>query len=318
MEINDPQPEEEQAVSRRTFLKTAGFVVGAALAGGLTYEVVRPKPNYERSAEFSKAPDWQQNFAQMGRSTLDTNLWHYENSAKVPGYNREEQGYTDWRENVRIEPGIGLVIEAHKRDYRYPDDPEGKTFEYTSGRIDTRNSLSFEYGKLEAVMKMPRGEGTWPAFWLLSGNEVHTLNKNFTKAEREKQKFYLRNGEIDILEFYGKNPHVVTSTVHTYNGSSTEVIPVNDVTHSFHKYGVELTPDVMYLTFDDVPYHRFIKKSNDPNDWPFGNKNELYPILNLAMGGKDKETIGAINDADEAGWRLEVADISFYDYTGNR
>jgi len=299
-------------------LKIGGLALGAIVAAGITYETVRPKPDYERSNEFSKAPDWQQDFIGMGRSTLDTTLWHYENSANVPGYNNEQQGYTDWRENVRIEPGVGLVIEAHKREYRYPDDPNGRTFEYTSGRIDTRNSLSFEYGKLEAVMKMPQGEGTWPAFWLLSGNEVHTLGKNFAPEEEEKDKFYLRNGEIDILEFYGKNPHLITSTVHTYNRTFSKAIPVNDVTHSFHTYGVELTPDAIYLTFDNVPYHRVLRKTNNPNDWPFGNNNQLYPIINLAMGGKDKETIGTINDADEEHWRLEVANISFYDFTGDR
>jgi len=312
MEKERPEYAKDTRPNRKRALQIGAIVVGAILATGITYEAVKPRSDFERSSEFSATPDWEQNFIDTDRSTLDTNIWSYENSPDVPGYNDEAQGYTDWRENVRIEPGIGLVIEAHKRDYRYPNDPANKTFEYTSGRINTVNSLSFEYGKIEARMKLPEGEGVWPAFWLLSGNEVHTLDKDFTEKEKQEQKYYLRNGEIDIMEYYGNNPNVIEGTVHTYNDSSSKGIPVADVTHTYHTYGVEITPDAVYWTFDDKPYHRFLRTSNDPKEWPFGNNNEMYVILNLAMGGP----AGEINDAQEP-WRLEVADIAYYDYTGD-
>lgn len=315
MEIKGPKSNNEKYISRRNLLRWGVLGAGALLSTAVIYATVNELQSQEsllkRSSEFSKVPDWQQNFAEMKKETLDTGIWHYEMSPDVPGYNAELQGYTNWNENVRIEQGIGLVIEAHKRDYQYPNDPQGRKFEYTSGRIDTLNSLSFEYGKVEATMKLPKGEGVWPAFWMLSGNEVHTLNKDFSEKQKNDDQFYLRNGEIDIMEYYGNDPNKIEGTVHTLNGSEAKSIPIKDATDTFHTYGIEVTPNNVIWTLDDVPYHTFTKKSDNPNDWPFGNNNQLYIILNLAMGGP----AGPINDSQEP-WRLEVSNVKFYDYTG--
>jgi beta-glucanase (GH16 family) len=317
METQGPDHEKRKQTPRRDILRWgllgAGALLGTSAAIYGMNQIQSPETSSERSNEFSKTPDWQQNFAESQTGTLDTTIWSYETSPDVPGYNDEAQGYTDWNENVRIETGVGLVIEAHKRDYQYPNDPKGRQFEYTSGRIDTRNSLSFEYGKVEATMKLPRGEGVWPAFWLLSGNEVHTIDKDFSEKQINEQNFYLRNGEIDVVEYYGNNPSQVEATLHTYNGKQTKSTIINDTTRSFHTYGAELTPDNLIITVDDAPIYTFVKKSDNPNDWPFGNNNQMYVLLNLAMGGP----AGEINDSKEP-WRLEVANIAFYDYTGKR
>jgi len=317
MDIEGPNSDKEKNLTRRSFLRWGLVGAGAILTTTVVYSAIdqfqSPELSSERSNEFNKTPDWQQNFAELQTETLDTSIWHYETSPDIPSYNDEVQGYTDWRENVRIEQGVGLVIEAHKRDYQYPNDPQQRQFEYTSGRIDTRNSLSFEYGKVEARMRLPEGKGVWPAFWLLSGNEVHTIDKEFTPAQENDENFYLRNGEIDIMEYYGNNTGQVEATVHTYNDKTSSSVTVEDATREFHTYGVEVTPDNIIWTVDDVPYHTFVKKSNDPNDWPFGNNNQLYVILNLAMGGP----AGNVNNSQEP-WRLEVADVAFYNFTGNR
>ena len=317
MDIEGPNSDKEKNLTRRSFLRWGLVGAGAILATTVTYSAIShfqsPEFSSERSNEFNKTPDWQQNFAELQTDTLDTSIWHYETSPDIPSYNDEVQGYTDWRENVRIEEGVGLVIEAHKRDYQYPNDPQQRQFEYTSGRIDTRNSLSFEYGKVEARMRLPEGEGVWPAFWLLSGNEVHTIDKEFSQQQENDEDFYLRNGEIDIMEYYGNNPGQVEATVHTYNDKTSNSVTVEDATREFHTYGVEVTPDNITWTVDDEPYHTFVKKSNNPNDWPFGNNNQLYVILNLAMGGP----AGNVNNSQEP-WRLEVADVAFYNFTGKR
>jgi len=317
MDIEGPNSDKEKNLTRRSFLRWGLVGAGAILATTVTYSAIShfqsPEFSSERSNEFNKTPDWQQNFAELQTDTLDTSIWHYETSPDIPSYNDEVQGYTDWRENVRIEEGVGLVIEAHKRDYQYPNDPQQRQFEYTSGRIDTRNSLSFEYGKVEARMRLPEGEGVWPAFWLLSGNEVHTIDKEFSQQQENDEDFYLRNGEIDIMEYYGNNPGQVEATVHTYNDKTSNSVTIEDATREFHTYGVEVTPDNITWTVDDVPYHTFVKKSNDPNYWPFGNNNQLYVILNLAMGGP----AGNVNNSQEP-WRLEVADVAFYNFTGKR
>ena len=326
MKTEDAEPHNEKHPSRRDFLRWGLLGAGALLGTAGVYTVVEhtKTPEYltERSNEFSKIPDWRQDFSDMPEGRIDSSLWHYDTAPEVPGYNNEQQGYTDWLQNVRIEEGTGLVIEAHEREYRYPNDPEGREYQYTSGRIDTRNSLSFEYGKIEAVMKLPSGEGAWPAFWLLSGNEVHTINEDFSEEQKEEEGHYTRDGEVDILESRGSAPNIVEATVHTFNNTKangdqrgkTRAVTVKDATHTFHTYGAEITPENIIFTIDNVPFHTFVKKSENPDDWPFGNNNQFYVILNLAMGG---DMGGKINPANGP-WRLEVADLAFYNYTGNR
>lgn len=314
-------PEKPRQLTRRDVLRFslygAGALLGTAIGAQGLHQLLSPEWSYERSSEFSKTPNWQQNFADMQPGAIDSSVWRYESSPEVPSYNNESQAYADSLDNVRIEAGVGLVLEAHKRQYQYPDDPEKRQFEYTSGRIDTQNSFSFEYGKIEATMKLPEGEGVWPAFWLLSNNKVHTINKTFSDKELNEERFYLRDGEIDILENYGNDPDMVYGTVHTFDNETTrnksKGIAVTDARNVFHTYGLEVTPDNIIWTLDNVPYYTYVKKSNNPNDWPFGNGNRLYVILNLAMGGP----AGAINDAQQP-WRLEVSNLAFYDFTGKK
>jgi beta-glucanase (GH16 family) len=90
---------------------------------------------------------------------------------------------------------------------------------------------------------------------------------------------------------------------------------VPDASEAFHTYGVELTPTKITWTIDGKHYHTFEKpKGNNPDKWPFTADNELYVILNLAMGGK--EGGGEIDDS-QGPWQLQVRDVKFYEYTGN-
>src|SRR5687768_16483223 len=169
-------------------LQAGAIGVGGLLGTGFLYNLAAPRVTVERpqksaeptenaaagSGEFRETPSWAQEFNLMRTTAIDTAVWRHETSPDVPGFNDELQAYTSRAENVRIERGVGLVIEAHRRGYQYPDDPEARRFDYTSGRIDTRDSFSFEYGKVEARIKMPKGPGVWPAFWLLSANGIHT------------------------------------------------------------------------------------------------------------------------------------------------
>lgn len=308
--------DKEKNLSRRTILRWGLIGAGVILASTVAYTAINQiqsqELSSERSSEFSKTPDWQQNFAKAQTGSIDTSIWHYDTSPEVPGYNDEAQGYTNWHDNVRIENGVGLVLEAHKRDYKYPNDPQQRQFKYTSGRIDTRNSFSFEYGKIEATMKLPASKGVWPAFWLLSGNEVHTINKEYSDDQINDKKFYLHNGEVDVMEYYGDNPSHIEATVHTFNEVKAKTITVK-TPELFHTYGVEITPDNIIWTIDNVPYHIFTKKSDNPDDWPFKNNNQLYVILNLAMGGPAGEI-----DNTQGPWRLEVSNVAFYEFTGKR
>jgi beta-glucanase (GH16 family) len=309
---------DKKGLTRRQILGAGALGAGAIIGGGYAYSVATrsstpAEPAIERSTEFSAEPAWTQDFADMKRDTLDVGIWHYETHPDVPSYNNELQGYTEWADNVRIESGVGLVIEAHTRDYQYPNDPQARQYKYTSGRVDTIGSFTFDYGKLEGRMKLPAGRGVWPAFWLLSANEVNTVGKDFSEKEYENERFYMRNGEIDIMEYYGNNPGFIEGTVHTYTDSYAKTLPADDATEVFHTYGIELTPTSLVWTFDDEAYFSFEKTSDDPEVWPFSNGNELYVILNLALGGP----AGPVEDR-RAPWRFEIEHLRYYEYTGKR
>jgi beta-glucanase (GH16 family) len=323
------EPSARGDIPRRRILQAGAIGIGGLLGGGLVFNLAdaqrgpstpsatptnpeREGLTIERPQYFREEPSWVQEFNLMRTTAIDTAVWRHELSPDVPSFNGERQAYTSRPENVRIEPGLGLVIEAHRRQYQYPDDPEGRQFDYTSGRIDTKNSFSFEYGKLEARLRMPKGRGVWPAFWLLSANEIHTAGRSFTREEVRDERFYLRNGEVDIMEYYGRNPGEVEATVHTFTGSHAAHVDVEDATDAFHAYAVELTPTSIVWTVDGWPYHRYTKPSNDTLDWPFGNGNRLRVILNLAMGGP---LAGPIRDR-QAPWRFEVENLRYYEYTG--
>lgn len=308
-------PESSPEFTRRTILRAGLIGAGCLAVAGIAAYNFAPKPSSEqypkRSMEYSPEPTWQQDFKFMDRTTLDTNVWRYDIAHEVPGYNNESQAYTDWYDNVRIEPGTGLIIEALRRQYQYPDDPSGKTYEITSGRIDTLHSFSFEYGKVEARLKVPEGAGVWPAFWLLSGNEIHTESGRPSETERASERFPAYNGEIDIMEYYGNNPGVIEATVHTFEASSAQTIHLSAAATEFHTYGVEVAPESITWTLDGEPYHYFEKVSDEPERWPFGQGNRLYVILNLAMGGPAGDV-----QPDRQSWQLLAEHVRYHPYTG--
>lgn len=274
-----------------------------------------PPPVAEDSAEalpgiseFAAKPKWEQDF--RTQTELDTNVWHHELDPVVPTYNKEAQAYTDNPKNVRVDCG-SLIIEAHRENYT---DPAGREVEYTSGRIDTRDSLNFEYGKVEVTMILPEGAGAWPAFWFLSANNPHTSALDPTEADWAKDYFYLHDGEIDGMEagHHGKT-NQIGFHVHTFSKQDIgKYVHIPDASTTPHTYGVEVTPNQIVWTVDGERKFTFKKPSNNPKAWPFGKGNELYLILNLAMGGDYAGPIDPANDS----WRLQVFDVKYYPYVG--
>lgn len=256
---------------------------------------------------FSTKPAWQQDFRTMQNGPVDSKVWRYELDPAVPGYNDEAQAYTSSPRNVRVENGL-LVLEAHREPYRYPADP-AKEYGITSGRIDTKDSFNFEYGKFEVTMKLPKGTGTWPAFWFLSANQPNTSKLHPSDQDWENPKFYMHDGELDAMEAYGADPGIVEGTVYTYDKITEVRTGVPDSGDTFHTYGVEVMPDKVVWTLDGRPYGEFKKQSASTDQWPFGNGNRFYPILNLAMGKNG----GTIDPATNA-WRLEISNACFYNY----
>jgi beta-glucanase (GH16 family) len=212
---------------------------------------------------------WQDEF--NGNGLLpDTTKWSYDTGNGCPvicGWgNNELQCYlANRKENARTENGF-LIIEAHKEN--------GCGKGYTSARMTTRNKADWTYGRFEIRAKLPSGKGIWPAIWML--------------PVRSEYGIWPHSGEIDIMENVGYMPDSVFGTVHTgaFNGmletQKSKGIYQDDLTQSFHNYGVEWTTDRITFFFDGYAYFDF-KRMPGSDCWPFDKA--FYLILNVAVGG---------------------------------
>ncbi len=179
--------------------------------------------------------------------------------------NNELQYYTDRPENIIVEDGV-LKITARREQY------EGSA--YTSARINTFGKIEQAYGRFEARMQMPWGQGLWPAFWLL-GNDIDIVS-------------WPQCGEIDIMEYRGQQPTKMAGTVHGPGYSAGDAITKeydlgNDrFDTDFHIFGIEWGREYINFYVDDVLYNQ-ITPDDLTGDWVFDHP--FYIIINLAVGG---------------------------------
>jgi beta-glucanase (GH16 family) len=256
----------------------------------------------------------------------------------VPTWEGEAQGYTDHDANMQVKDGA-LLVTARKEKYQYPDG-DRTTYEYTAARLETfdshnnqeiPNGLTFEYGKIEIVAKLPEGKGVFAApLWLLSANNPVAAKRveaelaklgNVSEeeyAEKESQlwgKYYKLGGELDF-ESYG-DANKVELTHHTMNTGKYgdgAMLTVKDATEKFHKYGIAVTPDKVTWYIDDKEVRSFKKTSDNAEDWPFGNGNKLYAVTNLAMRAPE----GGKIDNSKGPWHMPIKRLSFYEYKGDK
>jgi beta-glucanase (GH16 family) len=198
-------------------------------------------------------------------------MWNFDigNGADqgIPGWgNNELQYYTDRSENIIVEDGM-LKITAKKESF------EGSS--YTSARIQTKDLFEQKYGRFEARIQLPWGQGLWPAFWLLGSNSDEVT--------------WPACGEIDIMENRGSEPTIINGTVHGPGYSAGESITkaydlVNDrFDTGFHVFGIEWGEGYINFYVDDVLYNQ-ITPSDVPGEWIFDDQ-PFYIIMNLAVGG---------------------------------
>jgi beta-glucanase (GH16 family) len=195
--------------------------------------------------------------------TINPENWTYDLGASGWG-NNELQNYTDREENARIEDGI-LIIEAREEEYKASD--------YTSARLKTQMLHSWTYGRIEARMKLPTGQGIWSAFWIL-GDDIATSS-------------WPDCGEIDIMENIGA-PKTVYGTVHGpgYSGGdgvgSSYYSSGTSFADEFHTYAVEWQPDQISWYVDDVLFNT-VTDADVNGAWVYDH--DFFVILNLAVGG---------------------------------
>ena len=203
---------------------------------------------------------WEENF---NSTTLDETSWNFELGNGCPNLcgwgNNEAQLYTN--KNHELKDGF-LIIEAKK---------EGES--YTSTRITTQNKKVFQYGRIETRAKLPVGTGLWPAFWML-GQNISTVG-------------WPKCGEIDILEYVGKQPDIVFTSLHTQasygNTINTKKTTIPTIEEGFHTYAIDWDKDKIAFFVDDALVYTFQPEVKDENTWPYNQP--FYFIINVAIGG---------------------------------
>jgi len=193
-------------------------------------------------------------------------LWGYDIGTGGSGWgNNELQYYTDRRENVKVENGY-LLITAKKESFQGSG--------YTSSRLLTKNKFDQQYGRFEARVRLPWGQGLWPAFWMLGAD----IDSNPWPAA----------GEIDIMEFRGQEPNVIHGSVHGpgYSGGNaitkTYTLTNDRFDTGFHVFGIEWGPNYVNYYVDDVLYNQ-ITPADVTGEWVFDKP--FFIIMNVAVGG---------------------------------
>jgi beta-glucanase (GH16 family) len=169
--------------------------------------------------------------------------------------NNELESYTARPENAKVQDG-NLVINAIQENFTGTD---GITRPYTSARLKTQGKFDQKYGRFEARIKIPAGQGIWPAFWML-GNNIDTAQ-------------WPSCGEIDIMENIGKEPSMVHGSLHGtgFDSTATYTLSTGKFADDFHVYAVEWEPGVVRFYVDGNLYDTRTSAS--------------VPALNVAVGG---------------------------------
>ena len=204
---------------------------------------------------------------------INADIWTFDIGTGSNGWgNNEEQFYTNRTENISVQNGI-LIIKALKEDYNGSD--------YTSSKILTKGLKEQAYGRFEARIQLPTGQGMWPAFWLLGANCGDGT------ADTE---VWPNCGEIDIMEYRGQDPTVVHGSVHGPGYAAGNAITKSYVLENdrfdtgFHVFGIEWSPEYINYYVDDVLYNQITRQQvEEKGTWVFDQP--FYIIINLAVGG---------------------------------
>lgn len=203
-------------------------------------------------------------------------MWSFNTGTGANGWgNNELQYYTDRPQNIVVENGM-LKITAIKEQFMGAG--------YTSARIISKGKFEKKYGRIEARIKMPVGQGIWPAFWMLGSN----IQENAEFPDDPSTLAWPACGEIDIMEYLGNSPTRIFGTVHGPGYSGGESISKNfylsnsRFDNDFHVFGIEWDKDNINFYVDNFLYHS-VKPNDVPGDWVFNQS--FFLILNIAVGG---------------------------------
>jgi len=225
-----------------------------------------------------------------GGGAVDQSKWTHEIGGSGWG-NNELEYYTNSIENSYVSGG-NLTIQAQKQSQGGRD--------YTSARLITKGKQSFTFGRVDVRAKLPKGQGIWPAIWML-GSDIGQNNWPLC-------------GEIDLMELRGQEPNKFLSTLHY--GTSTADHRYKGTDHTlangsfaddFHLFSMVRSKDQMRFFLDGKQYYTFT--SSDASPYPFNNP--FFVILNVAVGG---DFLGNPNASTQFPQQMLVDYVRFYQY----
>jgi beta-glucanase (GH16 family) len=222
---------------------------------------------------------WSDEFDGAAGSRVDAAKWNHDlgdgcASGNCGWGNSEKEYYTDAPENVSLDGQGNLQIVARQA-------PPGLTCyygacRYTSGKLTTRGKMTAAPGRVEARLKLPAGQGLWPAFWM--------LGSGFPGVP------WPACGELDIMENKGSAPDAMSSAIHGpgYSGNTpfarTRTLATGSFASEFHTFGVEWDADVVRFSVDGTTHYE-VGRGELAQRGPSILGQPYFVILNLAVGG---------------------------------
>jgi beta-glucanase (GH16 family) len=243
---------------------------------------------------------WSEEFNGAAGAPADPAVWVAQNGDGVAFGNRgwgnnERQWYDD---KISSTNGSGsYVIKATTTGAAVNSCYYKGPCEWTSTKLVTKDKVGFKYGRIEARIKGPVGNGTWGAFWLLGANI--------------DERGWPGCGEIDVTELLGRLPNTNLGYIHgplSGGGGRGDKVEMATPHHAgYHTYAVDWLPDQIRYFLDGVPFATLNKVDND---WVFDH--EFYIIINLAMGGN----LGGAIEANLKDTSMEFDYIRVYSING--
>lgn len=225
------------------------------------------KDNYQPGTDWKLA--WSDEFE---ANTIDKSIWNFQ-VVEAGRFNDEWQRYTDSNDNAYIENNCLVIKAIHESDVHGMD-------QYTSARLNTAQKRVLKYGKITARIKLPQGEGIWPAFWMLGAN----IDENGGDTPWPK------SGEIDILELYGSkddgaieaNAHYAdASGGHDMMGAASYKLKQGKFADAFHIFELEWDATRIAWFVDGQQFASMPITADELSEF----HNDFFILLNIAVGG---------------------------------
>ena len=218
---------------------------------------------------------WSDEFDGPTGGSVDSGKWVAEIGGGGWG-NQEREYYTMRPENIALDGSGHLVITARAEPPTTSFSCWYGSCRYTSARIKTKGLFAQTYGRFEARIRIPRGQGLWPAFWML-GDNIDAVG-------------WPQSGEIDIMENIGREPNIVHGTVHGpgYSGAGgiggPYMLTSGAFADDFHRYAVEWNPGLIAWFVDDTKYFE-VTPGSLPSSARWVFDHPFFLLLNVAVGG---------------------------------